>query len=91
MLLHVTEGQVTPKDVRSEVMEAIVCACPTGTMATCHRRSPEGGGRVRACATGSWVSRPFFRVFSDMLYSTPRTRSHSVVFVRVHLIPLDTQ
>ena len=45
------------------------------------------GGRVRACATVSWGFPPFFRMFSDMLYSTPRPRSHCVVFLRVHLNP----
>ena len=63
MLVHVTEGQVTPKGVHPEVTEAIVCACPTGTMATCHRRSPEG---VEGCANAQLevgVSRPFFGCF----------------------------
>ena len=34
-----------------------------------------GFPRVRACPTGSWGFPPFFRVFSDMLCSTPRLRS----------------
>jgi hypothetical protein len=46
-------------------------------------RDPKGvplGARMR-----NRIS-PFFRMFSDMLCSTPRPRSHCVVFLRVHLI-----
>jgi hypothetical protein len=62
MLVHVTEGQVTPKCVRPEVTEAIVCAFPTGTMATCHRRSPEG---VEGC-THAQLEVGFPALFSDV-------------------------
>jgi hypothetical protein len=34
---------------------------------------------VRVCATKSCGFPPFFRVFSDMLCSTPRPRSHCVI------------
>jgi hypothetical protein len=40
----------------------------------CHV-TPKGFRSVRPSATGSWVFPPFFRVFSDMLCSTPRPRS----------------
>ena len=34
----------------------------------------KGFPRVRLCTTGSWGLLPFFRVFSNMLCSTPRPR-----------------
>jgi hypothetical protein len=38
--------------------------------------TPKGLPWVRACTTGSWGFPPFFLVFSDMLCSNPRPRSH---------------
>jgi hypothetical protein len=72
-------------------MEVIACACATCTFctttivqnvslhiidrATGSDVTPKGFPRVRACPTGSWGFPPLFRVFSDMLCSTPRLRS----------------
>ena len=58
--------------VGCEVLVLSEVTWPVVTSVTWPRR---GFRSVRPSATGSWVFPPFFRVFSDMLCSTPRPRS----------------
>jgi hypothetical protein len=59
-------------EVGCEVLVLSEVTWPVVTSVTWPRR---GFHSVRPSATGSWVFPPFFRVFSDMLCSTPRPRS----------------